>query len=398
MNPRIADRLNQVAPSLTMSISAQAMAMREQGDDVIVLSQGEPDFPTPSFVVEAAHRAMQEGRTGYTAATGMASLKEAVCEKMQRDHGVSYHNEQCLITCGGKQAVYNLTQVLLQSGDEAIVPAPYWVSYVDMVHLTGAKPVIVPTDASSHYKITAEKLREVLSPQTRLLFLNTPNNPSGQCFNEAELKSLAGVLLQHPNVIIASDDIYEHIYWGAHPLARLLRVCPELADRTVLINGVAKAYAMTGWRIGYAAGPKWLLKAMGTLQSHSTSNACTISQWAALAAITGDQSVVQQYCESFQQRHQWVHHALQSLPGVSCLPSEGTFYCLPDVTNTINRLQKIKNDVEFAAYLLSETGVALVPGSAFGAPGHLRLSFASSEEVLHSALSRIKRCFNEIHS
>ena len=376
-------------------MTARAGALRAEGRDVIALSAGEPDFRTPSHIGEAAWEAIRSGQTKYTAVAGSPSLKEAIVAKFRRDNGLDFHSDQILISSGGKQSLYNACQVLLEASDEVILPAPYWVSFPDMVRLADAEPIIVDTDAANGFRLRPERLSEAISNRTRALIINSPCNPTGTAYARADWEALGEVLAVHPDVFIITDDMYEHIYWGAEPFCSLLTACPELSDRTLTVNGVSKCYAMTGWRIGYAAGPKSVIEAMTTLQSQSTTNACTISQAAAVAALNGDQSALTEMCAAFKDRHDYVNHRLNDLPGVECRPCEGTFYAFPNIEQAI-RLVGVENDIDFCEQLLEEQNVALVPGSAFGAPGHLRLSFAASRETLEIALNRMESFINKI--
>jgi len=306
---------------------------------------------------------------------------------------LDYTPEQILVSCGGKQSFFNLCQALLNSGDEVLIPAPYWVSYPDMALLADAVPVIIETGLEQNFKITAEQLSQNISDKTRLLVLNSPSNPTGVCYTEQELAAIGSVLQEHPNIIIASDDMYEHIIWADESYKTIAQVCPELNSRVVTLNGVSKAYSMTGWRIGYAAGPQDLIKAMTKVQSQSTSNACSISQAAALEALTGDQTCIQEMLVEFKKRHDYVVAALNEIPGVKAIQSQGAFYSFPNVEELIGQVEGVNDDVELTAYILDKAEVALVPGSAFGAPGYVRLSFATSMENLQESISRLKQLF-----
>jgi len=373
-----------------MAVTARAAELRRAGRDVIGLGAGEPDFDTPEHIKQAAVEALQTGKTKYTAVEGIPELRAAICDKFRRDNAIDYAPDQVLVSNGAKQSIYNLCAALLGPGDEMIIPAPYWVSYPDIALLNDATPVIVSAGSDQRFVITAEQLEAAITPRTRLLTLNSPSNPTGVAYSRQALEELAEVLRRHPQVAIATDDMYEHIFWGEEPFHSLLTVAPDLFDRTVTINGVSKAYAMTGWRIGYAAGPKKLIGAMKKIQSQSTSNACSISQYAALAALTGDQSCVAEMGKAFKTRHDWLVPALNDIPGVSCLPADGAFYAFPDVSGAIAGLEHVDDDTGFAEFLLEKAGVAVVPGTAFGAPGHERLSFACSLETLQEAVARIR--------
>ncbi len=389
MDLRLSERVARVKPSPTLAVSAKAEELKRAGRDIIGLGAGEPDFDTPDHIKAAAVEAIRAGRTKYTAVEGIPELRQAICEKFRRDNQIEYQADQVLVSCGAKQSIFNLALALLGPGDEAIIPAPYWVSYPDIVLLADATPVIVAAGAAQNFKITPEQLAAAITPRTRLLVINTPSNPTGVAYQRAELEALAEVLRAHPQVITATDDMYEHIYWGREPFCSLLTVAPDLHDQVVTINGVSKVYAMTGWRIGYAAGPRKLIGAMKKVQGQSTSNPCSISQYASLAALTGDQSCVAEMSAAFRQRHDWLVAALNRLPGFSCLPADGAFYAFPDVSGAIAALDNVDDDTAFAEYLLEKTGVAVVPGTAFGAPGHVRLSYACSLETLQEAVARI---------
>ena len=386
---RLSERVARIKPSPTLAVSAKAAELKRAGRDVIGLGAGEPDFDTPDHIKAAAIEAIRAGRTKYTAVDGLIELREAICEKFRRDNQIEYQPDQVLVSCGAKQSIYNLATALLGPGDEVIIPAPYWVSYPDIVLLADATPVIVSADAGQNFKITPAQLEAAITPRTRLLILNSPSNPTGVAYTRAELEGLAEVLRRHPRVITATDDIYEHMFWGDEPFCSLLTAAPDLHEQVVTINGVSKAYAMTGWRIGYAAGPRKLIGAMKKIQGQSTSNPCSISQYASLAALTGDQSCLGEMTRAFRERHDWLLKALNELPGISCLPADGAFYAFPDVSGAIKALDGVDDDTDFAEYLLEKAGVAVVPGIAFGAPGHVRLSFACSLETLQQAVERI---------
>ncbi|KTD17942.1 pyridoxal phosphate-dependent aminotransferase [Legionella jordanis] len=389
MDIALAKRLQAVKPSPTLSVAAKASRMRAEGMDIINLGTGEPDFDTPQHIKNAAIAAIEAGFTKYTAVDGIPELKQAIINKFKRDNGLEYQANQILVSVGGKQSVYNLCQALLDEGDEVIIPGPYWVSYPDIALLAGATPVIIPTTPAERYKISPEQLEKAITPKTKLLFLNSPSNPSGVAYSLDELKALTDVLLKHPHVFVATDDMYEHILW-TQPFANVLNACPALYSRTIVLNGVSKAYAMTGWRIGYAAGPAPLISAMTTIQSQSTSNPCSIAQKASVAALNGGDETVQEMVAAFQQRHDFIVERLHNIPGVEVIPADGTFYSFPSVTEIIAR-RGFKNDIEFADQLLNEVGLALVPGSAFGNEGCIRLSFATSMDILRDAMDRLER-------
>jgi aspartate aminotransferase len=387
----LANRIQRVKPSPTLAVTARVAELRAAGKDIIGLGAGEPDFDTPDHIKAAGIQAIKDGFTRYTAVDGTPTLKKAIIAKFKRDNGLDYAADQILVSCGGKQSFYNMCQAMLNAGDEVIIPAPYWVSYPDMVLLAEAEPVIVPTGVDSHFKISAEQLDAAITSKTRLFVINSPSNPTGVAYSRAELESLGEVLRKHPQVLIATDDMYEHILWSEEPFSNILDACPDLYERTIVLNGVSKVYAMTGWRIGYAGGPADLIKAMKKVQSQSTSNPASISQAAAQAALEGDQSCIKPMIKAFRERHDFVVDALNKIPGVVCLPADGTFYCFPQVQAVIDRTDGISNDIELSEHLLDTAGVALVPGSAFGAPGYVRISFATGMDVLEDALARLSK-------
>jgi aspartate aminotransferase len=373
-----------------MAVTARAAALRAEGRDVIALSAGEPDFDTPSHISDAGIAAIRNGFTRYTNVDGTPELKDAIIAKFARDNGLTYTRPQILVSSGAKQTLYNLVTALLDPGDEAVIPAPYWVSYPDMVLLADAAPVTIHAGPEQGYKITPAQLDAAITPKTRLFFLNSPSNPTGAAYTKAELQALGRVLAKHPRVVIATDEIYEPVWWGPEPFCSFAAACPDLYDRTVTVNGVSKSHAMTGWRIGYCGGPPELVAAMATIQGQSTSNPSSISQKAAVAALNGDQGCVARMNEAFRQRHDFVVAGLNRLPGVSCLPGFGTFYAFANVEAAMQRLG-FAADTAFAEHLLNEALVAVVPGSGFGAPGHVRLSFACSMETLQEALRRLEK-------
>ena len=387
----LSDRIQRVKPSPTLAVSALAGQLRAEGRDIIGLATGEPDFDTPDSIKQAAIDAINKGYTKYTAVDGTASLKQAIINKFKRENDFDFSADQILVSVGGKQAFYNLCQTLLNEGDVVIIPAPYWVSYPDIVKLADATPVIVEGDISQSFKITPEQLQQAITDKTKLFVINSPSNPSGKAYTRAELKALADVLLQHPDIVVMTDDIYEHIIWTDEGFVNILNACPDLYDRTVVINGVSKAYSMTGWRIGYSGGPADIIKGMKKIQSQSTSNPCSIAQYAAEAALEGDQSFLQEMCDAFKQRHDFVYQALDAMDGVNCPASDGTFYSFPSFQEVIERMDGIDDDVQLAQLILEKAEVALVPGSAFGLSGHLRLSYATDMDSLEQALARIKQ-------
>jgi len=386
----VSRRVQRVKPSPTLAVTARAAKLKAEGKDVIGLGAGEPDFDTPMHIQQAGIDAIKNGFTRYTNVDGINELKDAICAKFERDNAIKYDRSQILVSSGAKQTIYNLCMAVLDHGDEAVIPAPYWVSYPDMVMLADGLPVMPFAGYAQGYKITPRQLAAAITPKTRLILLNSPCNPTGAAYTRAELRALGDVLLEFPRVIIGTDDMYEKIYWSSEPFCSLLTVVPELYNRTITINGVSKAYAMTGWRIGYCGGPKEIITAMATIQGQSTSNASSISQRAAVAALNGDQECVAKMNEAFKARHDYVVHALNCLPGISCLPGAGTFYAFADVSRAIAGLG-CRDDNEFAELLLNEGGVAVVPGSGFGAPGHIRISFACSMQTLEKAMERLSR-------
>ncbi|MGB0466620.1 MAG: pyridoxal phosphate-dependent aminotransferase [Pontibacterium sp.] len=391
MNVQLSDRVNNIKPSPTLAVTNRAAELRAAGKNIIGLGAGEPDFDTPEHIKAAAIQALQNGFTKYTAVDGTPALKTAIITKLKVDNGLAYEANQILVSCGGKQSFFNLSLALLNEGDEVVIPAPYWVSYPDMVKISDAVPVIVTTTQAQRFKMTPEQLDGAISEKTKLVVLNSPSNPTGVAYSRAELEALGEVLKKYPNVLIATDDMYEHILLNDQPFCNILMACPDLYDRTIVLNGVSKAYSMTGWRIGYAAGPQKLIGAMKKIQSQSTSNPTSIAQVAAQAALEGSQDCVAEMVVAFKERHNFVVESLNSIQGVDCIPADGTFYAFPSFQAIIDNDERFEDDIALAEFLLIEAGVALVPGSAFGAPGNMRLSFATSLDILADALSRIKK-------
>jgi aspartate aminotransferase len=385
----LAQRVGRIKPSPTLAVTAKAGELKAQGKDVYSLSAGEPDFDTPQHIKDAASDAIKRGVTKYTPVGGTPALKKAIIAKMQRDNALDYKPNQVIASNGGKQACYNLCQALLNATDEVLIPAPFWVSYPDMVLLADATPVILYTTDATRFKITPEQLERAITPRTRMLWLNSPSNPSGMAYTKAELAALGEVLRKHPQIVIASDDMYEKIMWTGEPYSNIINACPDLYDRTVIIHAVSKTYSMTGWRLGWACGPAKLITAMADIQSQQTSNPNSIAQVAAEAALLGDQNCVTEMVEAFKRRHDRLVADLNTIPGVKCLPVDGTFYAFPNVDGLIAKLGA-KDDLELSEILLQKALVAVVPGSAFGAPGHIRLSFATSDKVLQGSVERIK--------
>ena len=391
MDVLLSDRVNSIKPSPTLAVTNRAAELRAEGKDIIGLGAGEPDFDTPDHIKNTAIEALNNGFTKYTAVDGTPGLKKAIINKFQNENGLSYQANQILVSCGGKQSFFNLSLALLNEGDEVIIPAPYWVSYPDMVLVADGKPVIITTTQEQRFKITPEQLEEAITPRTRLVVLNSPSNPTGVAYSLSELKALGEVLAKYPDVLIATDDMYEHIRFNDEPFVNILNACPNLYDRTIVLNGVSKAFSMTGWRIGYAAGPATLIGAMKKIQSQSTSNPTSISQVASQAALEGGNECVEEMVIAFKERHNYVVAALNDIKGVECIPADGTFYAFPSFQHVIDNDDRFNNDIELAEFLLGEAGVALVPGSAFGAAGNMRLSFATSMDVLKDAIARIKK-------
>lgn len=387
---QLSERVQRVKPSATIAVSTLAREMRAAGRDVLSLSAGEPDFNTPAHVRAAAAEAMEAGDTRYTAADGTPALKQAICRKFERDNGLTFEPSQITVGAGAKQVLYNVCAAVLNPGDEAIVLAPYWVSYPDIVKLCDGKPVVVSAGLEAGYKVTPEQVEDAITERTRLIFFNTPNNPTGVSFTRSELEALGEVLAPHEQVLAVSDDIYEHIYWGDEPWLTPAQVWTGMQDRIVTVNGVSKAFAMTGWRIGYASAHVDLVNAMRKLCSQSTSNPCSISQAAAAAALDGDQSILATMRDAFHERYEYTCEAVNALPGMRCAPAQGAFYVFADAHEAI-AAKGLSNDTEMAELILSEAEVALVPGAAFGAEGHLRFSFACSMDDLEEAMRRLRR-------
>lgn len=389
---QLSDRVKAIKPSPTIAISSRARELQEAGEDVIGLGAGEPDFDTPVHVKEAAKKAIDDNFTRYTAVDGIPSLKEAICRKLDRENQLQYTNAQVVVSTGAKHSIYNLMQATLNPGDEVIIPAPYWVSYPDMALLSGAKPVSINSGIEEGFKITPTQLEKAITSKSRMLILNSPSNPTGICYTRKDLDSLGEVLLANPNILICSDDIYEHISWGPEPFCNILNVCPELYERTVVINGLSKAYCMTGWRMGYAAvGYEPLAAAMRKIQSQSTSNPTSISQIGAQVALDSGLDFMAPMLESFKQRHDMVVAGLNQIKGVRCVESQGAFYAFPDMREAIIGLNSVSNDLDLVEHILLQAKVAIVPGSAFGAPGYARLSYATSIENLTAALERMEK-------
>jgi len=388
MSTILSNRVQKIKSSATLAVSDKAKKLKAQGVQIVSMGSGEPDFDTPVNIQKAATQAIGAGETRYTAVDGTPQLKKAICEKFKRENGLDYSVNEVMVSSGGKQVFYNLCQTILNNGDEVIIPTPYWVSYPDIVLLADATPVFIEAELEQEFKITPEQLESSINAKTKLLVLNSPSNPTGAVYTKSEIESLGAVLERHPHVNVISDDIYEHIRWEDDEFVNIAMACPNLKDRTIILNGVSKAYAMTGWRIGYAAGPEEIIKAMKKIQGQSTSNPSSISQAAALEAISGDQSFINMMVEAFERRHNFLVDSLNNIDGIECPQSRGAFYSFPRVQGLIDRLG-LKDDVEFSTYCLDKISLALVPGSAFGAPGYVRLSFATSMDNLKLAIERL---------
>jgi aspartate aminotransferase len=389
-------RVQAIKPSPTLAVTARAAKLKAEGRDIIGLGAGEPDFDTPQHIKDAAILAINKGFTKYTAVGGTPSLKRAVIEKFRRDNNLHYTDKQVLVSCGGKQSFFNLALAVINPSDEVIIPAPYWVSYPDIVIIAEGCPVIVPAGIEQGFKMTPSQLESAISPKTKMVVINSPNNPSGSVYSLEELHKLGEVLRKHPNVLIVTDDMYEHISLTDAKFVNILNACPDLYPRTLVLNGVSKCYAMTGWRIGYAGGPEHIISAMENVQSQSTSNPSSISQVAAEAALNGDQSCILPMLRAFRERHAFVVNGLNEIAGVNCIGAGGAFYAFPDVRQAIETLFKrgtinAPTDVSLSEYLLESCGVAVVPGSAFGSEGYIRLSFATSMENLQMAIARLAK-------
>jgi aspartate aminotransferase len=382
--------MTRVLPSATSAVLNLAAKLREQGRDIISLGAGEPDFDTPDHIKKSAINGINSGQTKYTAIDGTASLKKAIQKKFKKDNNLDYDHDEIIVSSGAKQTLFNLCMGLLGHSDEAIIPSPYWVSYPDMVRIADAKPVFIDTGIENDFKISAEQLDNAISKKTKLLFLNSPSNPTGSCYSKNDLLKLAEVLLRNPDIYIASDDIYEKIHWGPSKFYNIATLVPELKNRVISINGVSKCYAMTGWRIGYAGGPKEIIKAMKTVQSQSTSNPSSISQIAATEALIGDQTCVKKMLKEYKKRNEYIVNQLNNLPGFECRNGDGAFYAFPKVTEALNR-NNMKTDADLVSHILNKAEVVLVPGTPFGAPGYIRFSFACSMSELKNAINRISK-------
>ncbi len=392
MNYILSDRVGKVKPSATLAVTAKANELKAQGIQIIPMGSGEPDFDTPKNIQDAAIAAIKNGQTRYTAVDGTPELKNAIISKFKRDNDLSYNNNEVMVSSGGKQVFYNLCQAVLNTGDEVIIPSPYWVSYPDMVILANATPIIVETGLEQDFKITPEQLEANITNKTKLFVINSPSNPTGAVYSKTELQALARVLREYPQVLIITDDIYEHIRWGVNngkdDFINIVMADASLKERTIILNGVSKGYAMTGWRIGYGAGPEAIIKTMKKIQGQSTSNPCSIAQAAALEALNGDQDIINTMVAAFSERHDFIVDTLNAIDGIECPKSQGAFYSFPRVEGLIKRLE-LKDDVELSTYCLEKLNIALVPGSAFGAAGYVRFSFATSMDNIKIAVEKL---------
>ena len=384
----LSKRVQKVKPSATLAVTAKANELKSQGIQIVPMGSGEPDFDTPINIQKAAIEAIHNGQTRYTAVDGTPALKQAIIDKFKRQNNLDYTDTQVMASSGGKQVFYNLCQAVLDKGDEVIIPSPYWVSYPDMVILADATPIVVETGLEQDFKITPKQLEQSITDKTKLFIINSPSNPTGAVYSKDELQALADVLINYPKVLVITDDIYEHIRWGNDDFINIVMAEPKLKDRTIILNGVSKGYAMTGWRIGYGAGPEAIIKAMKKIQGQSTSNPCSIAQAAALEALNGDQSIIDIMVNAFEERHEYIVNALNAIDGVECPRSQGAFYSFPRVEGLIKRLG-LKDDVEFSTYCLEKLNIALVPGSAFGASGYVRFSFATSMDNIKQAVEKL---------
>ena len=383
-------RINLIQPSSTMALTSKANELRQKGEDIIVLTVGEPDFDTPKYIKDSAKIAIDNGMTKYTAVDGTLSLKKAIIKKFKSENNLDYGLDEVVVSAGCKQSIFNFLQVIIDNGDQVIIPQPYWVSYADMVKYSGGVPVMLETEYENNFNINIDEFKSLINEKTKLFMINSPNNPSGKYYDSKLLNELASVLLNHKNIFISSDDIYEHIHWSDEKFHNILNVAPHLKERTVILNGVSKAYSMTGWRIGYAAGNKEIIKKMKTLQSQSTSCASSISQAAAEAALSNACLELPDMNKQYKERHDFVVSELNQIEGVECKPTDGTFYVFPSFKNFIEKSEIVSNDKELALYILEKSKVAVVPGSAFGIEGHIRISIAIDIDSLKNAMERLK--------
>ncbi|MEC7030947.1 MAG: pyridoxal phosphate-dependent aminotransferase [Pseudomonadota bacterium] len=391
MSYKFTKRALSLKPSPMFELSGKVARMREAGQDIISLGIGETDdIDTPLHIKAAAIDAIHDGKTKYTPVDGVSSLKQAICQKMLQDNDLEYNPYQIIVSTGAKQSIHNALLSLVEEGDEVIIFAPYWASYMDNIQFTGAKPIVLSSGIEKQFKISPDEFAQAITDRTRVVILNSPNNPTGAVYTPQELRKIANIIKKHPQIMVISDEIYEHIQWQDAPGKNILNVCPALYDRTIIINGVSKAYAMTGWRIGYAAGPSEVIQQMKKIQSQATSGPCSIAQYAALEALDGNQRAVEQMTQNFYNRHNILFNFLRSLDGCEVLPAEGAYYLFPNITGIITRLG-LENDIALAEYILEKAGVSVIPGSVFGMPGYLRISFVAAEDKLHQAIERIQQ-------
>ncbi len=391
MSAYLSDRIQKIKPSATLEVTAKANELKSQGIQIISMGSGEPDFDTPKNIQKAAIKAINNGQTRYTMVDGTPILKQAIIDKFKRENSLTYANTEVMVSSGGKQVFYNLCQAVLNKGDEVIITAPFWVSYPDIALLADATPIIITTGLEQNFKITPKQLESNITNNTKLFVINSPSNPTGAVYSQAELQALANVLKRYPKILIITDDIYEHIYWNNDEnFVNIVMVDKTLKNRTIILNGVSKAYAMTGWRIGYGAGPKNIIQAMKKIQGQSTSNPCSISQAAALEALNGDQNIINIMVCAFKKRHDFIVDALNTINGIECPKSQGAFYAFPRVEGLISRLG-LKNDIELSTYCLEILNIALVPGSDFGMPGYIRFSFATSMDNIRKAIDKLSK-------
>ena len=387
---KFSKRINLIQPSSTMALTSKANELRQKGEDIVVLTVGEPDFDTPQYIKDSAKEAIDNGMTKYTAVDGTLSLKKSIIKKFKLENNLDYDLDEIVVSAGCKQSIFNFLQVIIDEGDEVIIPQPYWVSYADMVKYSGGVPIMLETRYENNFDIDINKFKDLINDKTKLFMINSPNNPSGKYYDSEILKKLSEVLLRNENIFISSDDIYEHIHWSDEKFHNILNIAPSLRDRTVILNGVSKAYSMTGWRIGYAAGNRDIIKKMKTLQSQSTSFASSISQAAADAALSSTCHELPEMNREYKKRHDFVVSELNKIEGVECKPTDGTFYVFPSFKNFIQKSNVVSNDKELSLYILEKSKVAVVPGSAFGIEGHIRISIAIDMDSLKDSMQRLQ--------
>ena len=392
----ISERCRNINPSKTLLIAEQAAAMREAGQDIIFMNAGEPDFDTPLHIKAAAMEGIQEGNTKYTPVGGTIQLKQAIVDKLKRENELDYETNEVMATAGAKQAIFNALMATVNKGDEVIIQAPYWTSYPEMIKLAGADPVILPTHADSNFKIKSRQLSDAITPFTKMIILNSPSNPTGSYYTEEDLQMLANVLVDHPKILILSDDVYEKILWDQEQFKNIVNTVPSFKNRSIVVNALSKSYAMTGWRLGYVAASAQIVEAMTKIQSQTTSNPCSISQVAAVAALSkNSQQSIEEMVSKYHNRYNYVAERISTLPGLTLSEAKGSLYAFPDATGLIQAL-KLKDDIELCQFLIEKAKVSVVPGSAFGAPNHIRLSYATSRSMIERAFNRIEAAINEI--